>query len=324
MSSSSLALWTYVVAVFFLTINPHLVHGQENAQTSIPSSLSECYENPEIYERDNRLPATINMLIELIRKIEDSADYTQDIRQVAVALLHRFRMDGIEHATGNYHRFVLPFSPSGYQFSKHRLLLSRLIPGNANNFPNDTLSATERCALHFLISSSIDNQVRGDEATRCGQLAQFRSSSLELSRRKRHYVTENNYLCDIEMMHNRYAKYMSFINSSFYNFYAFCSRNDQGQCQRYRKQFQERHGGRVRTTTQKPIDSYDYNSEVDDTPDDYPFDSRPSIKDLVDVASNAVSQCPVENGVLRTTWGAVATGPLIAGTDFMLFFSTFF
>lgn len=34
---------------------------------------------------------------------------------------------------------------------------------------------------------------------------------------------------------------------------------------------------------------------------------------LVDVASNAVSQCPVENGVIRTTWGSVAVGPLLAG-----------
>lgn len=34
---------------------------------------------------------------------------------------------------------------------------------------------------------------------------------------------------------------------------------------------------------------------------------------LIDVASNAISQCPVENGVMRTTWGAVAVGPLIAG-----------
>lgn len=118
--------------------------GQENAQTRIPNSLRECYDNKDLYERDNRLPATINTLIELIRKIEDSPNFTQDIRHVAVSLLHRFRMDGIEHAPGNYHPNVLTFSPSGYQFSKHRLLLSRLIPGGAYNFPNDTLSAIER------------------------------------------------------------------------------------------------------------------------------------------------------------------------------------
>lgn len=145
MSSDILHPLKYLFLV--LVISP--IFGQENAQTRIPNSLKECYENREIYERDYRLPATINTLIELIRKIEDSPNFTQDIRHVAVSLLHRFRMDGIEHAPGNYHPSVLTFSPSGYQFSKHRLLLSRLIPGGANNFPNDTLSAVERVMQFF-------------------------------------------------------------------------------------------------------------------------------------------------------------------------------
>lgn len=42
---------------------------------------------------------------------------------------------------------------------------------------------------------------------------------------------------------------------------------------------------------------------------------------LYDVASNAISQCPVENGVMRTAWGAVAAGPLIAGTVYFACFS---
>lgn len=134
------------VIVLAITNPSHhvIVLGQENAQTRIPNSLAECYENPEIYERDNRLPATINTLIELIRKVEYSNDYNRDIKEVAVSLLHRFRMDGIEHASGNFRGTVLPFSPSGYQFSKHRLLLSRLIPANVNSFPNNTLTSVER------------------------------------------------------------------------------------------------------------------------------------------------------------------------------------
>lgn len=142
----------FTCGVLMLIIHQRLVRCQENAQTRIPNSLAECYENAEIYERDNRLPATINVLIDLIRKIEDSPNYTQDIRQVAVSLLHRFRMDGIKHASGNYHPTVLPFSPSEFQFSKHRLLLSRLIPGSANNFPNNTLSAVERV---FILCSRV-------------------------------------------------------------------------------------------------------------------------------------------------------------------------
>lgn len=64
---------------------------------------------------------------------------------------------------------------------------------------------TVQCTLHFLISSSIETKVRGDESIRCGQLAQFRSArvfySNEFGRRKRNaHVPRNNYVCDIEMM----------------------------------------------------------------------------------------------------------------------------
>lgn len=148
--SSSFNAVTTSVLILIIGIVISDVLAQENAQTRIPVSLAECYENPAIYERDNRLPATISTLIELIRKIEDSPGYTQDLRQVAISILHRFRLDGIERAPGVFQQSVLPFSPSGYQFSKHRLLLSRLIPGNAFNFPNNTLTTIERVSHIFI------------------------------------------------------------------------------------------------------------------------------------------------------------------------------
>lgn len=149
----TLAYWLMTIVLAVTIFWPQIiVLGQENAQTRIPSSLVECYD-PVIYQRDNRLPATINTLIELIRKVEYSNDYNRDIKEIAVSLLHRFRMDGIEHATGSYRSNVLPFGPSGYQFSKHRLLLSRLIPGNVNSFPNQTLSTVERVKFVTLFSN---------------------------------------------------------------------------------------------------------------------------------------------------------------------------
>lgn len=52
----------------------------------------------------------------------------------------------------------------------------------------------------------------------------------------------------------------------------------------------------------------------DDLPDDEFGDTTLSGSyGLIDVASNAVSQCPVENGVVRTPWGTVSVGPLLAG-----------
>lgn len=91
------------------------------------------------------------MLVELIRKVEDTPGINLDMRQMALALTHRFRLDGIERAPGVIHPGVTPFSPSGFQFSKHRLLLSRLLPGNAINFPNGTLTTPE------LVSASTCN-----------------------------------------------------------------------------------------------------------------------------------------------------------------------
>lgn len=152
--SSSLNAVVTITLLIVIGIVISGIQAQENAQTRIPISLAECYENPAIYERDNRLPATINTLIELIRKIEDTPGYTQDLRQVVTSILHRFRLDGIERAPGVFQQSVLPFSPSGYQFSKHRLLLSRLIPGNAFNFPNNTLTTVERVSFCLINGGS--------------------------------------------------------------------------------------------------------------------------------------------------------------------------
>lgn len=128
---------------------PPTTNGQENVRTQIPSSLTECYTLPDIVNRDSRLPSNINLLIELIRKVEDWPAVNMDMRQMASTLVHRFRMDGIERAPGTFQANVLPFSPFGFQFSKHRVLLSRLIPGSANLFPNDALTPQERVSELF-------------------------------------------------------------------------------------------------------------------------------------------------------------------------------
>lgn len=104
------------------------------------------------------------MLIEIIRKVEDTPGINLDMRQMALALTHRFRLDGIERAPGAINPGVTPFSPSGFQFSKHRLILSRLLPGNAINFPNGTLTIQEQVSesgcivtnliINFLINNA--------------------------------------------------------------------------------------------------------------------------------------------------------------------------
>lgn len=66
-----------------------------NAQPRIAQVLQECYRNRTLFERDNRLPMTPNMLIELLRKVEDSPGFALTLQQFTVNLLHRFKQDGI-------------------------------------------------------------------------------------------------------------------------------------------------------------------------------------------------------------------------------------
>lgn len=60
---------------------------QENSGSSVSSALLECYNTTE-YTKDRLLPSTINILIDLIRKVEDGPT-AMDARQLAVQLIHR-------------------------------------------------------------------------------------------------------------------------------------------------------------------------------------------------------------------------------------------
>lgn len=139
-------MYRSAVLVLLLSVTAALAQ-VENAQPRIAPALVECYRLGHIYDRNQRLPMTPNMLIELIRKIEDSPGFNQDIRQLAVSLVHRFRQDGIIPAPGVAlnQADILAFSPRDFSFPKHRVLLTRLVPGNAGGaFPNNTLTIQER------------------------------------------------------------------------------------------------------------------------------------------------------------------------------------
>lgn len=112
-----------------------------------------------------------------------------------------------------------------------------------------------------------------------------------------------------------------FAMSIVWNTFAWSRRTDLRRCQRHK--YAEH--PRTRTTTPPPDSDFDGVDEDAGTDNDnYPFDEEDeggnendfglNERDgLVDVASNAISQCPVENGVIRTNWGGLSAGPLIAG-----------
>lgn len=63
-------------------------------------------------------------------------------------------------------------------------------------------------------------------------------------------------------------------------------------------------------TTEGPVSEAPNDGTNDD--DDYHDIARSNADaGLIDVASTSISQCPVENGVIRTTWGTIAAGPYV-------------
>uniref|UniRef100_A0A182MXZ9 VWFA domain-containing protein n=1 Tax=Anopheles dirus TaxID=7168 RepID=A0A182MXZ9_9DIPT len=290
------------------------VEAQENVLTRVAPSMLECYENAQIFERDNRLPMTMNMLIELIRKVEDSPGFQQDIRQLAISMLHRFRQDGIVRAPGvTSMSGVIPFSPTEFQFTKHRVLFSRLLPGNAINFPNATLSLDERCALHFMLSNSIDRRVRGDENVRCSQLSQYRAARVprELdfkggSRFRTNYLGDNEMLAQPEM--DRIREHIKKIKHKA----ASPARLEMDPDEEH---LDENAEPQEDAPQEEPIEAA---GEGEDPPGE-PLEEDGSLVEIgdvsqvVDIASNAISACPVENGVVYTPWGAVMAGTVLAG-----------
>ncbi|CAD6222326.1 GSCOCG00000914001-RA-CDS [Cotesia congregata] len=143
------------------------VQTQENAQRKLSSGLLECYNSSFVVLKDNHLPYTMDTFIAILRKIEDSPSFNMDLRQFTVSLLNRFRQDGIiENTESKPALGVIPYAPNSFQFYKNAAIL-KLIQGNGLHFPNSSISLLERCALHFILSSTIDFKERGDEPTTC-------------------------------------------------------------------------------------------------------------------------------------------------------------
>nr|XP_036230940.1 uncharacterized protein LOC106625100 isoform X1 [Bactrocera oleae] len=249
-----------LLCVAFLCCSIGITHAQENIMPQIPPSLVECYNTSYFMNRQNRLPATIETLISLIEKVENTPTYNYDMRTLTVALLQRFRQDGIQRAYGVAESpGVIPYSPTGFQFPKFRILLSRLIPGNALTFPNNTLTREERCSLHFMISSSLDLRIRGDESRVCNNLSQYRAQRL---RRSTNLERKGGFVGDVEVLESLNAR-----------------------------------------AQKRGLKTGAYNSL------DYDF----GWTNAGTTASNQISQCPVENGVIWTPWGTVSAGALLAG-----------
>lgn len=254
---------------------------QDNAQNTIARALRRCYQDRNIFERDNRLPMTPQMLVELIRRVEDQPTFTLNIRQMATSMLFYFRQDGIRPTqTAVVSDDIIPFSVSGFNQHKNRVLLTRLIQGNANQFPNGTLSALEECSLHFMLSTSIETHVRGDEGTRCNQLAQYRSSRVPRETGE-----------DVEMLKTP-------------------------EMEKIRKKMHAKFGRYQEEEEQHEEEQVEADPQEDG--EEEPLEGE---EEMVDIGvqqgqtdgRQSASQCPVENGVVHSPWGSFSAGTVLSG-----------
>ncbi|KYN34770.1 hypothetical protein ALC56_10738 [Trachymyrmex septentrionalis] len=90
-----------------------------------------------------------------------------DLRALTVAIMHRFRQDGIVKNPNVIEQSgVLPYK-AGVQAQKYVQII-HFIPEATNRLLDDNIiTDIERCTLHFMLSSSIEMYERGDESKVC-------------------------------------------------------------------------------------------------------------------------------------------------------------
>lgn len=142
-----------------------------------------------------------------------------------------------------------------------------------------------------MLSTSIETQVRGDENVRCNQLAQFRSERLPRASNDDFEVINNNK----KMLHKLKAGRLQAENEE---------QNDEDYKE---EEKQDEHVEDEPEPEPKVAEENDEGEEMDEGVD---ITGR---NVDVDVASTALSQCPVENGVISTPWGSISGGALITG-----------
>ncbi|XP_037914932.1 uncharacterized protein LOC119653884 isoform X2 [Hermetia illucens] len=300
-----MAKLSYAVVLLVLSVlSVPTIRGQQNAQFRVPSSLVECYRNYNYLYAYNRVPSTIGNLISMIQKVENDPNYSQDMRQIAIGLIQVFRQDGVERAPNVMATdTVLPYGPTGFQFPKFRVLISKLIPGNGYQFPNSSLSALERCSLHFMLSNTIDRRVRNDESTVCNQLSQY-SAAMRVPRAasdngksaasQAASQYDNNFLADVELLENLKGDKspsggLQFSAGGYYpngNGNGYGTGNGYGNGNGYGSGTNTGSGSSGFGT------GYGYGTGQ---------------------GGQGISQCPIEGGVMWTPWGSVSAGTVIAG-----------
>lgn len=61
----------------------------QDTYRNVASTLRECYENKYLLEKDNRLPHTLNTLIAILEKIENTKNLNMNLQSLTIGIMHR-------------------------------------------------------------------------------------------------------------------------------------------------------------------------------------------------------------------------------------------
>ncbi|CAG0890182.1 unnamed protein product [Darwinula stevensoni] len=127
--------------------------------------MGNCYFNWTVRDRFQRMPMTMGNLIGLIKKVErQPIAYYWDVYTMAANLLRRFQIDGLQFLPLNLGGSII----SGSSGNSKSDLFWRMSPiGTAEDFPEDSLTVEEKCALHWMLSHSLNDTRRPEEVEGC-------------------------------------------------------------------------------------------------------------------------------------------------------------
>ncbi|CAG7834948.1 unnamed protein product [Allacma fusca] len=271
---------------------------------SIPNTISSCYLNSTAYNRYTRQPMQIENLIAIVRKIEEKTFNDWTPRQISRTILKQFQFDGLTYDPNKKQVFRYETSAN----EDHRMdIIYSILPGEWT-IPDGTLDNDERCALHWMLSHSLNTTLRDDEERDLLQNKGYLKVKREIRSQR---SISNDSDSDIEKDEDLpdYSNSKTLNDTSSGNPTTSKSANSTDQLSLDPTKQTSQLGG---TSHDKDVLK---DGRIENLPMDveFPKDKKQDDSTRQKYTNVPVSKNPVETGVIHTKWGAIAGAQLIGG-----------